>query len=240
LRTFAVVTAVFALSLIDAAAAGASTTTASGTYSGGTTPLARAGFPPTDCLNFGSATFTGNPCLFEGTGTMTGTTGDGDPFVAGYQAHLQWAPVNGCAPVSGEVWFAPGWTDPNAGPPPTGYLRVTVDSSQSQACVNGTPTFAAQFTIHLEGTIDGVGVGPWENAVGTFERDGTLTFNFAVPGVDSGTFSLSYTTPDPLPTSADQCDHGGWEVFGIFKNHGDCVSFVATHGKNEPGQNVPN
>jgi len=39
----------------------------------------------------------------------------------------------------------------------------------------------------------------------------------------------------PLPTSKDQCKNGGWQTFGIFKNQGDCVSFVATHGKNPPG-----
>jgi hypothetical protein len=41
--------------------------------------------------------------------------------------------------------------------------------------------------------------------------------------------------PPPLPTSKDQCKKGGWESFGIFKNQGDCVSFVATGGKNSPG-----
>jgi hypothetical protein len=31
----------------------------------------------------------------------------------------------------------------------------------------------------------------------------------------------------PLPTSKDQCKQGGWQAFGVFKNQGDCVSFVA-------------
>ena len=39
--------------------------------------------------------------------------------------------------------------------------------------------------------------------------------------------------PPPLPTSKQQCKHGGWQQFG-FKNQGDCVSFVATGGKNPP------
>jgi hypothetical protein len=35
------------------------------------------------------------------------------------------------------------------------------------------------------------------------------------------------------PTSKDQCKNGGWKDFGTtFKNQGDCVSFVATGGKN--------
>jgi hypothetical protein len=39
----------------------------------------------------------------------------------------------------------------------------------------------------------------------------------------------------PLPTSKDQCKDGGWQTYGVFKNQGDCVSFVVTGGKNPPG-----
>jgi hypothetical protein len=38
----------------------------------------------------------------------------------------------------------------------------------------------------------------------------------------------------PLPTTKDQCKNGGWQSYGVFKNQGDCVSFVATGGKNPP------
>ena len=38
------------------------------------------------------------------------------------------------------------------------------------------------------------------------------------------------------PTSADQCKNGGWKSYGVFKNQGDCVSFVVTHGKNAPAK----
>ena len=38
----------------------------------------------------------------------------------------------------------------------------------------------------------------------------------------------------PLPISKDQCKNGGWKTYGVFKNQGDCVSFVATKGKNQP------
>ena len=37
-----------------------------------------------------------------------------------------------------------------------------------------------------------------------------------------------------LPTSKDQCKNGGWRTYGVFKNQSDCVSFVATGGKNPP------
>jgi hypothetical protein len=35
-------------------------------------------------------------------------------------------------------------------------------------------------------------------------------------------------------TSMDQCKKGGWVTFGVFKNQGDCVSFLATGGSNPP------
>jgi hypothetical protein len=39
----------------------------------------------------------------------------------------------------------------------------------------------------------------------------------------------------PRPTSADQCKKGGWQNYGTtFRNQGDCVSYVATGGKNQP------
>jgi hypothetical protein len=40
----------------------------------------------------------------------------------------------------------------------------------------------------------------------------------------------------PVPTAKDQCKNGGWRTYGVFKNQGDCVSFVATGGKNPPGR----
>jgi hypothetical protein len=37
-----------------------------------------------------------------------------------------------------------------------------------------------------------------------------------------------------LPTSKEQCKNGGWRTYGVFKNQGDCMSFVATKGKSPP------
>lgn len=41
-------------------------------------------------------------------------------------------------------------------------------------------------------------------------------------------------TPKPVPTSKEQCKRADWETYGIFKNQGDCVSFVASKGMNPP------
>jgi hypothetical protein len=47
------------------------------------------------------------------------------------------------------------------------------------------------------------------------------------------------TLPGGGPRTADDCKKDGWRRYGIFRNQGDCVSWVATHGKTEPGKNQP-
>jgi hypothetical protein len=37
----------------------------------------------------------------------------------------------------------------------------------------------------------------------------------------------------PEDPEAD-CKKGAWEDWGVFKNQGDCVSYIATNGRNEP------
>jgi hypothetical protein len=54
------------------------------------------------------------------------------------------------------------------------------------------------------------------------------------------TLSSELTAVEPVaPTSKDDCKRGGWRNYLAlgFKNQGDCVSFVATGGRNEPGKN---
>ena len=43
----------------------------------------------------------------------------------------------------------------------------------------------------------------------------------------------------PSPTSKEQCKNGGWRRYGTFKTQGDCVSFVATGGRNQPANGQP-
>jgi hypothetical protein len=50
-------------------------------------------------------------------------------------------------------------------------------------------------------------------------------------GGTSTTFDFE-PPPPPMPSTKDDCKKGGWESYGVFKNQGDCVSYVATGGKN--------
>ena len=51
---------------------------------------------------------------------------------------------------------------------------------------------------------------------------------FLVDGV-----SLSSSSSSGSPANKDECKKGGWQIFDnpSFKNQGDCVSFIATGGK---------
>jgi len=58
----------------------------------------------------------------------------------------------------------------------------------------------------------------------------------AFTGTLNETFTSTLPQPVPLaPTSFAQCMNNGWRNFPQFKNQGDCVSFVATGGKNPGG-----
>jgi hypothetical protein len=104
-------------------------------------------------------------------------------------------------------------------------------------------------------------------STGFFTLSGTVCYAARLPdgAIDRGTSTLTVSrtlapggeafaeqfaetfTSDPtvtgcellVPASKDECKDGGWRAFGVFKNQGDCVSFIATDGRNEPGHNVP-
>jgi choice-of-anchor C domain-containing protein len=66
----------------------------------------------------------------------------------------------------------------------------------------------------------------------------TLTFASTTGGLYYGpvldNVSVVQIVP-PLPVEKADCKKGGWDTYGgLFKNQGDCVSFVATDGKNPP------
>ncbi len=58
--------------------------------------------------------------------------------------------------------------------------------------------------------------------------------------IDNVQINDQTTTFEPespvTPASKDQCKKDGWKTFGMFKNQGDCVSYVATNGRNHGSQ----
>ncbi|MBI1942481.1 MAG: hypothetical protein HYS35_02350 [Betaproteobacteria bacterium] len=66
-------------------------------------------------------------------------------------------------------------------------------------------------------------------------RGAIIVFAFAAVGPAAA--QPSGPPPRPtLPTTKEQCFNGGWQTFGVFKNQGDCVSFVASKEKNPPSK----
>ena len=63
----------------------------------------------------------------------------------------------------------------------------------------------------------------------------TLFFYSNRMGGSGGNDLWMTTRAQVLPQTKDDCKNDGWEQFGIFKNQGDCVSYVATGGTNQPG-----
>ena len=96
------------------------------------------------------------------------------------------------------------------------------------------------YSTYLGGSGSDTGNGiAVDDAGSAYVTGGTLSSDFpttagaaqTTPGGDSDAFLAKIAT---LPTSVDQCKNGGWKTFGVFKNQGDCVSFVASKGKHPP------
>ena len=65
----------------------------------------------------------------------------------------------------------------------------------------------------------------------------TISFVSITTGIPCGAMldAIEVTDLGPvLPTTVAECKKSGWEQYGVFKNQGDCVSYVVTHGRNLP------
>ena len=66
---------------------------------------------------------------------------------------------------------------------------------------------------------------------------GTSCENFPFRGLmdEVQVYNRALSATEVQQLVAPQCKKGGWVTFGIFKNQGDCVSFVMTRDTNPPG-----
>lgn len=125
----------------------------------------------------------------------------------------------------------------------------TIAAGGGPIVVRGTNTLdpaAPSYCAHDEG----IGFHDWADsgsvtydalittAGGTYRDTGTALVSFsgqAGGGPPSFAFNETFTASNGLrPTEKQQCKRGGWTLFGVFKNQGDCVSYVATGGRNTP------
>ena len=103
---------------------------------------------------------------------------------------------------------------------PFGTLVGTLDGGETWFAIGAGPTTvtgAGDLGLAANDCMGPNGIGDWRYYT---DHAGSVTVTIT-------------STPRP-PTSASQCKNGGWRSFGIFRNQGDCVSFVATGGRNAP------
>lgn len=141
---------------------------------------------------------------------------------------------NGTASVCGEV-EVDATSGPN-GENPSGFVTCGPLFSGPVSCLAVSGNVAL---LHVQDARFGtVAVRITDNgATGdTFEAFPVIGCPVAAGSYTNFPFSGNLVVVDAprLPTSKDQCKNGGWRSFGVFRNQGDCVSFVATGGRNTP------
>ena len=129
-----------------------------------------------------------------------------------------------------------------------GQYRVLGDTgTQTDPCDSQFHSYSVSIPVHAGDVIGVYVVTAWQ---GLLDVDGAPTSasdRIAQPMVgetvtlEDDTSPLNVTIDESAtlvttPTSKAQCTQGGWKNLPQFKNQGDCMSFVATGGKNPPSR----
>lgn len=152
-------------------------------------------------------------------------TVNGSGFAAGTSLEVDVTSSEpGAGPNSNYV-FPPGVTAPFISP----VAVLNPDGTFSFVFASGTgQALPATITVYSFDPVDEVTTGVVLSTTATASTvcaDGTSLVMTGGGGGGGGV----------LPTTADQCKKDGWAAFGVFKNQGDCVSYVATGGSNPAG-----
>src|SRR5215471_4170055 len=144
--------------------------------------------------------------------------------------------------------LVPGISDPGN----TGCVNATFTLASTSQCQGGSPRLNVETTtgFYFLGCNNVIPVGnTYTFTAATIAAGGNQV---PVPTGDivsvsvlidvEGTADLSDITVNgqlqvpAMPMTKDDCKNGGWQTFAsrAFKNQGDCVSWVATKGKNAP------
>ena len=163
------------------------------------------------CFPAGAAAQAPTGDSVTGTGTFT------DAFAFGFDAHSGPSGENPTGTVT-LGFFQPGTV-----------TCLDVEGKTAFIQIN-TPTFSFPVTMKVtDDAPDTVDSAPASGQAGPCGGDGAVVVQVVASG------DIVVTDAQPFPTSKDQCKKDGWQSYGVFKNQGDCVSFVATGGKNLPG-----
>ena len=156
----------------------------------------------------------------SGVGVLTGSTEGGAPFptVAGMTATFA-LPTN-----LGGAYFS-DWS-------PLGNYTVTARDAGGNVLETQTILASQLPTCQVSGC------GVWVGFSRSQADISSVTFGPSSAFGDAFAIDDVGFNADVIPQTKDDCKNGGWTRFHIggvtFKNQGDCVSYVATHGKNPP------
>jgi hypothetical protein len=123
-------------------------------------------------------------------------------------------------------------------------LFLAFDDPTCMAIRNGGGQVADEAVINFHNTLTGgrvlvriTGGTSGSRLFSLTQASSTSDCSFVPPGSIAEVIEgdISIVDAPPLPTTKQSCTNGGWKTFAVFKNQGDCVSFVATKGKSSPG-----
>ena len=200
----------------------------------GSAALAQA--TPSPLVNEHFISFGGPGSSISGTCTSSGNGTDTGNFTFSFNGTAQ-GPYPGTFTESGSFAITNGYVTAFSATFTITSATGTVTGSKS--LLVGEPA-----TCNLSGAVSlGSSSTTYTATInGAYQDTGTANVVVAKFGSGSLYFSESFVTSNGvvpiLPTSTQQCKAGGWQTYSVFKNQGDCVSFVATGGKNPP-DNAP-
>jgi hypothetical protein len=113
-------------------------------------------------------------------------------------------------------------------------LRVSQNTAVVGVNYVGQPDYGLVFRV-VDSAVDTFAAQADRDNSLVAADDCTTTTTFVSPlPIIAGNIAIH--DAHPFPTTKDQCKNGGWRSYGVFKNQGDCVSFVTTEGKNPPAK----
>jgi hypothetical protein len=115
-------------------------------------------------------------------------------------------------------------------PFPAGYAFVPVSFASPVPVLSGSQYAIVAYT-------GGSNHYGWGRFNANVYSGGAALFSLASPPTTWNQWAVDFAFKTYVllpPSTKGQCKKGGWRGFEVFKNQGDCVSWVATGGKNPP------